>query len=97
MRPKIDVPSICSLAHIKLTKKEKIRLIPQLIKIAEWVNKIDELDVEVSENEVYSPVSFPLRFRIDRILESLTAEKALDNSPEKEKGFIKVPKVIKEK
>lgn len=97
MKPKIDIDHVCALANLKLTKKEKSLLAPQIIKIVEWVTKLEELKIEVTRGEVYSPVSFSLPFRQDKILESLPSGEALANSPERSNEFIKVPKVIEEK
>jgi len=74
MKPKIDIDHICALAHLRLTDEEKSLLAPQLIKIVEWVDKLEELKFDVSKGEVYSPVSFSLPFRSDEILSSFTAE-----------------------
>jgi aspartyl-tRNA(Asn)/glutamyl-tRNA(Gln) amidotransferase subunit C len=76
---------------------DKKHLAPQMIKIIEWVGKLEELEFEASEGEVSSSVSFSTPFREDRIHPSFPAEEAVANSPEKDKGFIKVPKVIEEK
>lgn len=97
MKAKVDIDHLCALANLKLTKKEKSHLTSQMLKIVEWVTKLEELKIEVSKGEVYSPVSFSLPFRQDKILESLPSEEALANSPEKDNEFIKVPKVIEEK
>ena len=97
MKPKIDIDHICALSHLRLTEEEKLHLAPQMIKIVKWVGKLEELEFDVSKDEVYSPVSFFLPFRNDKILPSFPIEQALANSPEKNKGFIMVPKVIEEK
>jgi aspartyl-tRNA(Asn)/glutamyl-tRNA(Gln) amidotransferase subunit C len=97
MNPKIDLDHICTLANLKLTEEDKRLLEPQMIKIIKWVNKLEELKIDVTKGELYSSVSFSLPFRKDKIKRSLPAEEALANSPEKSKGFIKVPKVIEEK
>ena len=97
MKPKINIDYVCALAHLRLSDVEKSRLAPQLIKIVRWVDKLDELNIDVSKGEVFSPLPFPLPFRKDEILSSFSSEEALANSPEKKGEFIKVPKVIEEK
>jgi len=97
MKHKIDIDHICELSHLKLTEEEKSVLAPQMIKIVEWVTKLEELKFDVTLNEIYSSVSFPLPFRSDEVLNSLSTELALSNSPEKNREFIRVPKVIEEK
>jgi aspartyl-tRNA(Asn)/glutamyl-tRNA(Gln) amidotransferase subunit C len=97
MKQKIDIDHICALANLKLSEEEKARLEPQLVKIVEWVNKLEELELDVTQGEVYSPVSLPLPLREDEIQPSISNEDALSNSPETGGKFIKVPKVIEEK
>ncbi len=97
MKQKIDIDHICALANLKLSDEEKARLEPQLAKIVEWVNKLEELELELTKGEVYSPVPFPIPLREDKIQPSLSSEEALANSPEIDGKFIKVPKVIEEK
>ncbi len=97
MKQKIDIDHICALANLKLSKEEKARLEPQLVKIVEWVNKLEELELDVTQGEVYSPVSFSLPLREDEIQPSISSEDALSNAPETGGKFIKVPKVIEEK
>jgi len=97
MNPKIDLDHICALANLKLTEEDKKLLEPQMIKIVKWVNKLEELEFDLSKGELYSSVSFSLPFRKDRIQPSLPTQEAIASSPEKSKGFIKVPKVIEEK
>ncbi len=97
MKQAIDIDHICVLANLRLKDEEKALLAPQLTKILEWVNKLEELELDVTKGEIYSPVSFSLPFRDDEILPSVPTEEALANSPETDGKFIKVPKVIGEK
>ena len=97
MEPKMDIDYVCALANLKLSEEEKSRLEPQMINIVKWVDKLEELEFDVSKGEVYSLISFSLPFRKDKIQPSFPAIKALANSPENSDGFIKVPKVIEEK
>jgi len=97
MKSKIDLDHICALANLKLTEEDKKLLEPQIIRIVKWINKLEELKIDVKKGELYSFFSFTLPFRKDKIKRSLPAEEALANSPEKSKGFIKAPKVIEEK
>ena len=42
-----------------------MHLEPQMIKIVEWVEKLEELELDLSKGEVYSAVSFSIPFRED--------------------------------
>lgn len=97
MKKKIDIDHICSLASLKLTEEDKAGLVSQMNNIVEWVDKLGELKINLSTHQEYTPVSFPLPFREDKILPSFSSGKALANSPEKEGEFITVPLVIQEK
>ena len=97
MKPKINIDYVCALANLKLTEEEKSHLAPQMIKIVKWVDKLEELELDVSKGEVYSPVSFSLPFRKDETKPSFPTKQATANSPERTEEFIKVPKVIEEK
>ncbi len=97
MKSSLNIDHICALAHLKLSLEEKKHLVPQMIKIIEWINKLEELKIDISRGEVYSSLAFPLPWREDKVQTSLPQEKALANSPEKSQEFVKVPKVIEGK
>jgi len=97
MKPKIDVDYVSTLAHLQLTEREKADFVPKLIKIVEWVGKLEELQSVDSGIEGFHSVPFSLPFRPDEIRGSFPAESALANAPERKKDFILVPKVIEEK
>jgi aspartyl/glutamyl-tRNA(Asn/Gln) amidotransferase C subunit len=97
MKPKINVDYISTLAHLRLTEEEKADFAPKLIKVIEWVGKLEELKFDDSGIEGFHSVPFSLPFRQDEIRDSFPTELALANSPEKKKDFILVPKVIEEK
>jgi len=97
MKSSINIDHICNLARIKLSPEEKKYLVPQMIKIIEWVNKLEELKFDISREEVYSPLASSLPLRKDEVQSSLGVDKALANSPEKSRGYVKVPRVIEGK
>ena len=88
-----EVEHIAKLARIRLTEEEKEKYSFQLGKILEYVQQLNELDLEV-----VPPTSHvvPLKnvFREDVVRESLPQEEALRNAPQKEGGYFKVPKVL---
>ena len=47
-----------------------------MIKIVEWVEKLEELELDLSKGEVYSAVSFSIPFREDEIRPSFPNEPA---------------------
>jgi len=48
MKSKIDISYICSLANLGLTEEDKKNLVPQVVKIVEWVDKIQEREEKIS-------------------------------------------------
>ncbi len=54
--------------------EERLHLEPQMIKIVEWVEKLEELELDFSKGEVYSTVSFSISFREDEIRSSFPTE-----------------------
>lgn len=97
MDPKIDIDHICALANLELSEKDKKHLGPQMIKIIQWVGKLEVLESGASKGRGHPSVSLSTPFREDKVQPSFPAEEAVANSPEKDKGFIKVPKVIEKK
>lgn len=90
---KKDVEYVAKLARLKLSEKEKEKFTKQLDQILKYVDKLNELDTEKVKPTFHV---LPLKnvFREDKIGKSLKVEKALENAPEKARGFFKVPKVI---
>jgi len=97
MKPSIDIDYVCALARLELSAEERTILAPQMVKIIEWVGQLSNLRLNDPGSEVFCPVPLPLPFREDETRGSLSVEEALANSPEKNYGFIKVPRVIEEK
>lgn len=89
-----EVEYIANLARIKMEQEELEKFTTQLDKILEYINKLNELDTEK-----VSPTSHIVNLknvvRQDRITgESLSNEEATQMAPDKEKEFIRVPKII---
>ena len=80
-----------TLARIELDEPEREKLAGQLNRIVKFVEKLDELDTSDIEYEIhrgYQPVNpnFPASW--------LGWKKALDQAPDRENGFFRVPRVI---
>ena len=94
MSERFDIEYIAHLARLKLRDStDKQYLSSDIEEILRYIRKLNELDTENIE-----PLAsvFPLRnvWRDDESGESLTADEALANAPEKGDGMFKVPKVI---
>jgi aspartyl-tRNA(Asn)/glutamyl-tRNA(Gln) amidotransferase subunit C len=88
-----DVRHVAKLARLALDEEKLKRLSSQLQSILGYVAKISEVDVTGVE-----PLAHALRvhnvFRQDIVEPSLTVEQVLQNAPDSDGPFFKVPKVI---
>lgn len=89
-----EVRHIGRLARLTLTDGEVELYAKQLSEILEYVNLLDELDVEKVE-----PMSHVLDMvnvmREDKALPSLSREEVMKNAPDHDGTYFKVPRVIK--
>jgi aspartyl-tRNA(Asn)/glutamyl-tRNA(Gln) amidotransferase subunit C len=96
MGKKIDeeqVRKVARLARLELTEAEVEEFTGQLSAILDYVEKMNELDTGDVEPLAHClPVSNV--FREDEVKESLGAEKALANAPQRDGEFFKVPKIL---
>lgn len=87
------VDYVAGLARINVSPEEKEFLNKQLSKILEYIDKLNELNVEEVE---------PMRglhpenniFRSDEVKPSSCQDDILNNAPAKEDNYFKIPKVI---
>jgi len=89
-----DVEYIAKLAKLRFTEAEKLKLQIELNTVLEYIDKLNELDLQNVEpleniNEHLENV-----FREDKTEPCLTTEEALKNAPAKTESFFKVPKVL---
>lgn len=88
-----DVETLSHLARIQLTDEERARFAGQLDEILSYVEKL-----KTAKTEGVPPTShvLPLSnvFREDQLHPSLPTEQALDNAPQREGPYFKVPRVI---
>jgi len=89
----LEIEHIALLARLKLTEEEKRLFSKQVGSIIEYINKLNELGTANVE-----PTShvLPLKnvFREDKLRPSLSRDKALQNAPDRNDRFYRVPKII---
>ncbi len=88
-----DVEHIMKLAYLDLKGEEKEKMIHHFSRILEYFAKLQELDT--ANVEPLSHVieeSTPLRD--DEVGEGLSQEDVLGMAPDKEGGYIKVPRIV---
>ena len=96
MAKKLDasqVRKVAKLSRLELTEAEIEEFTGQLSAILDYVAKMNELDTRDVEPLAHClPISNVLR--PDQARESLGAEKALANAPQRDGDFFKVPKIL---
>jgi len=94
---KIDnelVERLAELARLEFDEEEKQRIICDLQKIFDLVEKLNEVNVEGVEPLIYMSEEVNV-FREDEIQGQISKSDALKNAPHKDSDYFKVPKVIK--
>ena len=92
-----DVKRIAELARLELTAEETDLFTNQLSSILDHVQKLNELDTtNVPPMSHCSPAGADVEYakRDDQVRPSLGQKIAVENAPDSEAGFFKVPKVI---
>lgn len=90
---KDTINHVAQLARLDFTEKEKKELVFNMEKIISYFDKLDELDtlyVKATEHVVL----LNNVFREDKVENSFEREEVLKNTPEKENGCFKVPKIL---
>ncbi len=90
---KETIDHIAHLARIDLSSDEKNKITGDLNKILDYVDLLNEIEVENVEPLV-NIVKQKTPLREDIVTESLTQHDALKNAPEKNSDYFKVPKVL---
>ena len=90
---KQEIENIALLARLALGEEEKEKLARQLSSILDYVDKLHELDTEKVEPLV-NILALTNVVRIDEIIPGQDREKMLQNGPEVEAGYYKVPKIM---
>lgn len=88
-----DVEHIMKLAYLDLRGEEKEKMVKHFSRILEYFAKLKELDTENVE-----PLSHVIEestpLREDEVKEGLSQEDVIAMAPEREGGYVKVPKIV---
>ncbi len=89
----MKIEDVALLARLQLTGLEKELFTRQLDKTIEYINKLNELDTTHIEPTAHV---LPINnvFREDELRPSLPGDKILQNAPEREGDFYRVPRII---
>lgn len=90
-----EINKIAHLARLTLTESEMVLFTPQLSKILQFIEHLNQCDTSQT-----SPLAHPLdisqRLRTDKVTESNERDKFQRLAPQTEAGLYLVPKVIEE-
>ncbi|HHW01599.1 MAG TPA: Asp-tRNA(Asn)/Glu-tRNA(Gln) amidotransferase subunit GatC [Thermoanaerobacterales bacterium] len=92
---KETVEHVANLARLYLSEEEKAEMTEKLNSILDYMDKLNELDTSDVEPTAHV---IPIKnvFREDVVQESLPLEKALENAPDRDGNFFRVPRIIEE-
>ena len=92
-RMQIDLQHVVKLARIELSAGEEQRIGPQLLEIIQYVEKLNELDVDNIEPTAHA-VQLTNVLREDQLCPSLSQDDAVRNAPKSANGLFVVPKIV---
>ena len=92
-RMQIDLQHVVKLARIELSAEEEQRIGPQLSEIIQYVEKLNELDVDEIEPTAHV-VQLTNVLREDQPRPSLSQDDAMRNAPKSANGLFVVPKIV---
>lgn len=88
-----DVEHVALLSRLELSEQELDKFTGQLDAILEYIDVLNQVDTSAVE-----PMAHVLEIRnvmrADQVQPSLPREAALQNAPDAEDGFFKVPKIV---
>ena len=90
---KVTVKHISKLARISLDEKKIDNLSKDLSSIMKFIEKLNELNTD-NTTPLTSIINASLKSRTDEIKDGKIRDQILKNSPEENKEFFVVPKVI---
>jgi aspartyl-tRNA(Asn)/glutamyl-tRNA(Gln) amidotransferase subunit C len=90
---KDQVEHVANLARLNFNEQEKERFTIQLNSILNYINKLQQLDTKQVKPTFHALAQTNV-FREDQVKPSIAQEVAMNNGPDKERGFYRVPKII---
>ena len=101
-----DVLYVADLANLELTDEERARMVKDLNSILDYVDRLNQLDTSnvepmaqtsdrygIDESKT-GAARFAYAMREDKAGQSLERDVVMENAPESDGAFFKVPKVI---
>ncbi len=89
----VDVEHVALLSRLDLTETEKNKYAAQLNAMLEYAKMLEELDTsDIPPTAHVLPIKNV--FREDQVGSHLSPEKTLQNAPDAEESYFKVPKIV---
>ncbi len=88
-----EVDKIAHLARLNFSQEEKNTIQNDLNNILGWMDKLNELDTENVEPQLFMTKEVNV-MREDQVKLTLTHDQALENAPKKDSNYFKVPKAF---
>lgn len=90
---KSTVAHIATLARIRLSEAEQVKMADELSHILIWIEQLGEVDTSGVE-PMTSVAAMRLPMREDRVTDGGRRDEVLANAPATAHGFFTVPKVV---
>jgi aspartyl-tRNA(Asn)/glutamyl-tRNA(Gln) amidotransferase subunit C len=87
-----DVEHVAKLARLELTDSEKEKFTKQLGDVLKYVEQMNEVDT-TNVKPMAHAFDIVNVMRKDEVVKEISKEALLQNAPEEENGFFKVPKI----
>ena len=88
-----EVQHVALLARLALSPKEETELVEHFDNVLSYMEKLNELNTD-DVRPLAHAVEVPAPLREDQVTNQANAEALLQNAPERQTDFFKVPKII---
>ena len=92
---KSTVERLAKLSQLEFSEEEKIEMVEDFKKMVGFVDTLKEVNTEGVKPLTHVNEEVINILRDDKVGGMLSSEDALQNAPEKDSSYIKVPKVVK--
>lgn len=87
------IDQLAHLARLEFSPEEKEKILQDLNRILEYIDQLNELNTDDIEPLIYLSPNTSIT-REDKVIETLKKSDALNNAPQKDSDYFRVPKVI---
>ena len=88
-----EIQHVALLARLALSAEEEIELVEHFDNVLSYMEKLNELNTD-DVRPLAHAVEVPAPLREDQVTNQANAEALLQNAPERQTDFFKVPKII---